>query len=145
MKIETRIWNLEGELRIMNNEVKKIQKFTDLIVWQEGHRLVLMIYEETKKFPGKEIYSLIDQMRRAAVSITSNIAEGFSRKSAKEKYYFYNMAQGSLTELQNQLLISRDVSYLSKESFQKIAQQSVTVNKLLNGLSKATRLKKFES
>lgn len=125
-------------------EIKKIHKFTDLIVWQEGHKLVLMIYKTTKEFPLEEKYGLTNQMRRAVVSFTSNIAEGFSRKSLKEKYQFYSTAKASLTELQNQLIIARDVGYLSKESFNQIAQQSVVVNKLLNGLLKATRQKKYE-
>ncbi|KPJ56003.1 hypothetical protein AMJ49_05920 [Parcubacteria bacterium DG_74_2] len=128
-----------------NKEIYKIQKFTDLIVWQEGHKLVLMIYIETKNFPGEEKYGLIDQMRRAVVSFTSNIAEGFSRRSSKDKYHFYINAKASMTELQNQLLIARDINYLSKESFDKIAEQSIVANKLLTGLLKATRLKKFAS
>lgn len=126
------------------SEIKKIQKFTDLIVWQEGHKLVLMIYEEIKKFPQEEKYGLVDQMRRSVVSITSNIAEGFSRLSSKDKYQFYLTARGSLTELQNLLLVSKDVGYVNKETFVKIANQSVIVNKLLTGLLKATRLKKYE-
>lgn len=129
----------------MNKEIKKIQKFTDLVVWQEGHKLVLMIYRKTKTFPVEEKYGLVDQMRRAVVSFTSNIAEGFSKKSSKEKYQFYNTAKASMTELQNQLLIAKDVGYISKESFQKIAQQSVIATKLLNGLLKATHQKRFES
>jgi len=129
----------------MNEEIKKIQKFTDLIVWQEGHKLVLMIYKETKRFPREEKYGLVDQMRRAVVSITSNIAEGFSKRSAKEKYHFYNTAKASITELRNQLLIAKDVGYLSKEPFKRIAEQSVTVDKTLNGLLRATRLRSFKS
>jgi four helix bundle protein len=125
----------------MNN---KIQKFTDLIVWQEGHKLVLLIYKETKNFPPEEKYGLVNQMRRAAVSFTSNIAEGFSRKSPKEKYQFYSSAKGSITELQNQLLIAKDIGYLSKELSDKIIQQSVIVNKLLSGLLTATRQKRYE-
>ena len=124
---------------------EKIQKFTDLITWQEGHKLVLMVYGETKNFPKEEKYGLISQMQRAVVSITSNIAEGFSRRSSKEKYQFYNTAKSSMTELQNKLLIAKDVGYLSKELFQKIVQQSVIVNKLLSGLLTATRQKRYES
>src|SRR3989338_6098100 len=100
----------------MNQEVenfKKIAKFTDLIAWQEGHKLVLLIYQITKDFPKDELYGLISQMRRAAVSITSNLAEGFSRRSSKDKNNFYTMSLTSLIELQNQLLISKDVSYLT--------------------------------
>lgn len=67
----------------MNN---KIKEFTDLLAWQEGHKLVILIYAITKTFPKQELYSLIDQMRRAVASITSNIAEGFGRQGYKEKY-----------------------------------------------------------
>lgn len=115
------------------------------MVWQEGHKLVLIIYKITKDFPKEERYGLTDQMRRAVVSITSNIAEGFSRESFKEKYQFYNTSKGSITELQNQLLIAKDVNYVSKESFNKIADQSIIVHKCINGLLKATRLKKYEN
>ncbi|KKR76512.1 MAG: hypothetical protein UU21_C0008G0019 [Candidatus Levybacteria bacterium GW2011_GWA2_40_8] len=86
----------------------KIQSFTDLEVWKQAHKLVIEIYRVTKKFPKEERYSLVDQMRRAAISITSNIAEGFSRQGKKEKLQFYFMARGSLTELQNQLLVARN-------------------------------------
>ncbi len=120
----------------------KIRSFTDLFAWQEGHKLVLMIYKTTEKFPDKEVFGLINQMRRAAVSITSNIAEGFSRNTAKDKYQFYSVAQGSLTELQNQLLISRDVGYLNKELFDELAEQTIVVNKLINGLK---RIKRFDA
>jgi len=129
----------------MNKNIDKIHKFTDLIVWQEGHKLVLMIYKITKDFPKEERYGLTDQMRRAVVSVTSNIAEGFSRKSSKEKYKFYNASKASITELQNQLLIAKDVKYIFKESFNKIAEQSIVVHKCINGLLKATRLKKYEN
>ncbi len=108
----------------------------DLEAWKEGHRLVLAIYETTKDFPKEEKYSLVDQMRRAVISITSNIAEGFSRQSLKEKIQFYSMARGSNTELQNQLLIAKDLNYLDKEKFNQIANQTIKVSKLLNGLIK---------
>ena len=84
-------------------------------------------------------------MRRAAVSLTSNIAEGFTRRSSKEKSRFYDMAQASLVELQNQLIISKDVGYLSNEKFKTIADQSIRANKLANGLQRATKEKRFES
>lgn len=123
----------------MNNKTEKIRSFTDLKAWQEAHALVLIIYKITGDFPKEETFGLISQMRRAAVSISSNIAEGFSRQSYKEKLYFYSMAQGSITELQNQLLIAKDVRYLPKNEFEKVAQQTIKVNKIINGLIKATR------
>jgi len=123
----------------MKDKVEKIKSFTDLVAWQEGHKLVLMVYKTTEKFPKKEIYSLTSQMRRCSISITSNITEGFSRQGKKEKIQFYYTARGSLTELQNQLLIAKDVGYLTKSRFQKIAAQTVKVSKLLTGLIKSLR------
>lgn len=101
-----------------------------------GHKLVLRIYDATEHFPPKEVFGLTSQMRRAAVSITSNIAEGFSRNTSKDKCQFYIIAQGSLTELQNQLLIARDIGYIKEEGFREIAEQTVIVNKLINGLKR---------
>lgn len=104
-----------------------------------------MIYKDTEEFPDKERYSLTDQIRRAAVSVTSNIAEGFSRRSSKEKSRFYDMAQASLVELQNQLIVSKDVGYLVDKKFDLLAKQTVAVKKLLSGLLRAASRKKFES
>lgn len=118
---------------------KKIKSFTDLKAWQEGHSLVLMIYAVTRGFPKDELFGLTNQLRRAVVSFTSNIAEGFSRHSYKEKLQFYYMALGSLTEVQNQLLVARDIGYISKTEFNKIAQQTVQASKLLNGLIKSCK------
>jgi len=123
----------------MSFEDGKIRSFTDLHAWKEGHKLVLMIYDETKLFPKEEIFGLTNQLRRAGVSFTSNIAEGFSRGSYKDKLQFYGIALGSLTEIQNQLLIARDVGYLSKEQFDVIANQAIQVSKITNGLIKKTK------
>src|SRR3989344_4241476 len=117
----------------------KIRSFTDLNAWKEGHKLVLEIYRITKLFPLDEKFGLIDQMRRCSVSITSNIAEGFSRKSKKEKAQFLYMSLGSITELQNQLLIVKDLGYIRKGDFAKIANQTVVVSKLANGLIKSAK------
>lgn len=117
----------------------KIKSFTDLVAWKEAHKLALMIYKTTKEFPTTETYSLVDQIRRCSVSISSNIAEGFSRQSKKEKLQFNYMALGSLTELQNQLLIAKDVGYLDKGDFYTIAEQTVKVSKLINGLVKSLK------
>jgi len=121
------------------NSKKKIRKFTDLNAWKEAHELVLMTYKITKVFPKEERFGLTSQLRRCAVSITSNIAEGFSRQSYKEKVQFYSVALGSVTELQNQILIARDVGYIVKNEFQKIAKQSIRVHKIINGLIKSSK------
>lgn len=122
-------------------ENKKIEKFTDLVAWQEGHKLVLGVYKITENFPKSEMFGIINQMRRCAVSIVSNIAEGFSRNTLKDKNQFYSMALGSTTELQSQLLISRDLKYVSSEKFKEIADGSVLTHKLINGLIKGNNLK----
>lgn len=121
----------------------KIKSFTDLNAWKEGHKLVLMIYKISNIFPPKEQFGLANQIRRASVSITSNIAEGFSRKSNKEKIQFYYTAQGSLTELQNQLIIAKDVRYIETQKFIKISKQTIIVNKLINGLIKSLKNKQL--
>lgn len=118
---------------------KKIRSFTDLKAWELGHKLVLLVYEMTDKFPKEERFTLTSQMRRAAISITSNISEGFSRQSYSEKVQFYSMAQGSLTELQNQVLVARDVGHLNKKDFDKLAKLAVEVHKLISFLIKKTK------
>jgi four helix bundle protein len=117
----------------------KIRTFKDLDAWKEGHVLVLQIYELTKRFPRSEVFGLTSQMQRCAVSITSNVAEGFSRNSRKEKLQFYAIAQGSVTELQNQLLLAKDVRYISEDQFKLADTQSVRVHKLINGLIRYIR------
>lgn len=119
--------------------MEKIKKFTDLIAWQESHKLVLLTYNLTLKFPRKEAFALTDQVRRASVSVTSNIAEGFSRKTAKEKVQFYHTALGSLSELQSQAILARDVHYMNNESFKVFDSLSINASKLINGLIKTAK------
>ena len=97
-----------------------IRNFTDLEAWKKGHMLVLLIYKVTTSFPRSEMYGMISQMRRCVVSVTSNVAEGFGRKSYKEKIRFYSIALGSVTELQNQLIIAKDLKYISDKKFNNI-------------------------
>lgn len=122
----------------MQNSNPKIYAFTDLIVWQESHKLVLMIYTTTRKFPKEEIFGLTSQMRRSAVSITSNIAEGFARRSNKEKLQFYAIARGSLIELESPLLIARDIKYLPAGDFENIYRQIVNSHQLINAFINRT-------
>ncbi len=117
----------------------KIKSFTDLIAWKEAHALVLMIYKATQFFPKEEMFGLTAQIRKASVSITSNIAEGFSRQTYPDKIHFYSIALGSDTEVQSQLFIARDIGYLSAEDFKKISEQGIVVNKLINGLIKSSK------
>jgi four helix bundle protein len=113
-----------------------VTKFTDLVAWQEGHKLVLNIYSLTKKFPKDELFSLTNQMRRAVVSITSNIAEGFSRYSKLEKRQFYTISKGSLTEIENQLIIARDIGYINDSQYSNAEGQTIVVGKLITSLLK---------
>jgi len=124
-----------------------IRSFRLLQAWRDGHKLVLMIYSITKMFPQEELFGLTSQLRRAAVSVTSNIAEGFQRQSYREKVQFYSVALGSVAEIQNQLLIAQDVGYIEHDKFLKIAHQTVMVHKLLNGLIKSSKniLKNLDS
>ena len=116
-----------------------INDFTDLDVWRLGHKLVLSIYGMIKCFPKFEQYGLSDKMRRAAVSVTINIAEGFGRQNAKEKIQFYYIAQGSLTELKNQMFVAKDVGYIDIVVFNQIQDQIGDVYRLLRGFIKSTR------
>ncbi|MBI5220377.1 MAG: four helix bundle protein [Candidatus Liptonbacteria bacterium] len=120
-----------------------MRSLVDLYAWQKGHALVLAVYRATEKFPAKEIFGLVSQLRRAVISITSNIAEGFSRSSLKEKMNFYHISLGSLTEVQNQLLIARDVGYLSAVEYEQLFELTVEVSKIINGLIKASRARMY--
>jgi four helix bundle protein len=117
----------------------KIKTFTDLKTWKESHKLLLLIYRETKKFPKEEMFCLTSQMRRAALSVTSNIAEGFGRQGLKEKIQFFYLAQGSLTELKNQILAAKDIGYIDKKILDELALQANVSHQLLQGLITKTK------
>ncbi|KAB1063605.1 four helix bundle protein [Tamlana haliotis] len=106
------------------------KSFEDLKVWQKGHQFVLEVYKMSKAFPREEIYGLTSQFRRAAVSITANIAEGYKRKSAKEKLRFYNFSQASLEECRYFLILSKDLGYVENNKKQTVLIQEVS--KMLN-------------
>ena len=116
----------------MDEEKAKIKSFTDLRVWQEAHKIVLFVYKLTAEFSRDEIFGLTSQMRRAAVSITSNIAESFSRQSYKEKARFYYISLVSLTELQNQIIISKDLNYIDVNKYCLTIEQITKIHKLIN-------------
>ncbi len=116
------------------DETSKIKNFTDLVAWQEGQKLVVAIYSITKQFPKEELYCLVSQIRRAAVSIVSNLAEGFGRLSQAEKRQFYNIAAASVIEVQAQLLVARDLQYIREDECADLFEQTVHTHKLINGL-----------
>ena len=115
------------------------QDFTDLRVWQEAHQLVLLTYRCTKSFPKEELFALTSQMRRAAVSITSNIAEGFGRHTSKDKDHFYVMSSGSLFELKNQFITAKDLGYISVDQLAAFEARFINTKKLLNALLRTHR------
>ena len=117
----------------------KIKTFKELIVWQKALQLTLEIYNITKNFPKCEEFVLVNQMRRCAVSVPSNIAEGFKRKSLKDSLHFYNMAEGSLEELKYQLLLAKDLSYIKEEKHNKLIDLAEEVGKLLCGWKNSQR------
>jgi len=120
--------------------VAKIQSFEDLTVWQKSHALALEIYKITKHFPSEEKFGLVSQMRRASVSVAANIAEGFKRRGKRDKINFYNISQGSLTELDYYLILVKDLKYLDSDSVGKLKLVVDEVGKMLNGLISAIEL-----
>ena len=97
--------------------------FKDLLVWQKAHLFVLEVYKITKDFPSEELYALTSQFRRAAVSISANIAEGYTRKGEKDKLRFYNIAQGSLEECRYYILLSKDLKYIDDVNLESIVEE----------------------
>lgn len=119
-------------------KTNKIQKFTDLEVWKEAHKLTLMVYKHTESFPKSETFGLTSQIRRAVVSNESCIAEGFSRYHYKDRLNFYFDARGSLAEVETQLLISKDLKYLTDKQYKDIIEQCQKVEIILAGLIRST-------
>lgn len=116
-----------------------VYSFEKLKAWQEAKRLVVDVYSILDKFPKFEKYALCDQIRRAVVSVPSNIAEGSGRFSVKEQIRFLEIAYGSLMETYNQLLIAIDLSYINKESVSTIKPNIDAVAKMINGLRISSR------
>jgi four helix bundle protein len=111
-----------------------IQSYRDLEVWQKAMDLVTKVYEITKFFPESERFGLTTQLRRAAVSIPSNIAEGQGRRTTNEFLSFLSIARGSLMEVQTQVEIAARLSFVTTEFAVTIEEQSATIGRLLNGL-----------
>ena len=98
--------------------------FTNLVAWQKAHKFVLAVYKFTKQFPTEEKYGLTSQLRRAAVSIPANLAEGFRKKSSADKKRFFNIAQGSLEECRYYLILSKDLGYGTNEAMNSLLAES---------------------
>lgn len=118
-----------------------IQSYRDLDAWQVGYELARDVYEASKDFPKEELYGLTSQIRRCAVSIPSNIAEGFHRQTSKEKIQFYHVASGSTAELQTQLMLAKDAQYISDNTYNLLMEKSSRSHKLTYGLIRSIRAK----
>jgi four helix bundle protein len=116
-----------------------IKTFQDVVAWQKSHELVLMVYKLTDKYPKQEIFGLTSQSRRCGVSIPSNIAEGFRRRTVNDSLHFYNISQGSLEELRYQMILARDLGYITKEEYEKFNLLAEEVSKVLNGWIKSQK------
>ena len=121
-----------------------LKNYTDLKVWQKSYRLCLDLYRITKEFPKEERYGLTSQIRRAAVSIPSNIAEGYGRKTTADYLRFLYIAYGSICELETQLLLSGDLHYANKESLKAPKDDTEEVERMLKALIKSLGNKRLD-
>lgn len=113
----------------------KVKKYSELIVWQKAMDLTQQVYTATGRFPKEEIYGLTSQLRRAAVSVPSNIAEGQGRKSTSEFLHHLSIAYGSLMEVETQVLIAGRLAYLERRLVDELMERASEVGRLINGLS----------
>src|SRR5215208_475681 len=111
--------------------------YRELTVWKRAHTFVLGIYQSTPAFPERERYGITAQLRRAAISVVSNIAEGSGRQSDREQVRFLRIARGSVCEIECQLLLSRDVGYLGSDAWQALDQDCQDLSRMLNRLISA--------
>ncbi|MEO5948700.1 MAG: four helix bundle protein [Chitinophagaceae bacterium] len=114
--------------------MKEYKTYKDLEVWIKARQLTKEVYLLTKDFPKDELYGLISQMRRCAVSVPSNIAEGYGRQYKKETIQFFHISRGSLYELETQLYIATDLMYLEESKFKEVLLRLEECRKLLSGL-----------
>jgi len=118
-----------------------VQNYRQLIAWQKAMELVKQIYKLTKEFPKEEIYGLTSQIRRAAVSVPSNIAEGQGRDSTKEFLHHLSIAYGSLMETETQVLIAESLEYLKSDETIYVLEKTAEVGRLFNGLTRSLKQK----
>jgi four helix bundle protein len=109
------------------------KEYTDLEVWQECRKLTNHVYEVSRNFPKEELYGLTNQIRRSAVSIPSNIAEGCGRSTSKDTLHFLHIARGSLYEVETQIFIALDQNYITKEIFESLFETVQRCKRILNG------------
>ncbi len=113
----------------------KVKSYRELIAWQKAMDLVETVYRLTARFPKEEMYGLTAQLRRCAVSVPSNVAEGQGRRSTREFLSFLSIAYGSLCEVETQTLIAERLGYVSAKETHELLEQAAEVGRLVNGLS----------
>jgi four helix bundle protein len=118
----------------------KFASFTEMPVWQKAHEMVLAVYKLTASFPKNEVYGLTSQIKRAALSVSGNIAEAFGRFHYLDKNKFYLNARGSLEETKNYLIISKDLGYIKNETFHQLMDDINGINEELNTLIKTLKI-----
>ena len=128
---------MEG-CRNQKSEIRRSpsRSFQDLIVWQKAHQFTLEVYKTTKGFPKEEMFGLSSQFRRAAISISANISEGFKKNGKPDKARFFNISQGSLEECKYYLILSKDLSYPITDKLETLSEE---VSKLLDAYIKSIR------
>lgn len=117
----------------------KIEKFSGLTVWQEGHKLALRVYRLTEKFPQREQFGIVAQIRRSAASVCANIAEGFGRRTTRELLRSLRIARGEVEETRYFLILAKDLGHLGSDEFEGTAADCDSVAKLINALSRSLK------
>ncbi|OUO75211.1 four helix bundle protein [Bacteroides sp. An269] len=120
------------------------QSFKDIIAWQKAHQFVLFVYRMTNKFPAHERFGLCSQFRRAAVSISANIVEGYKKIGKADKLRLMNIAQGSLEECRYYILLSKDLNYITENDYNQLTWSIEEASKTLNAYCKSIATRKFE-
>lgn len=115
---------------------QKIQRFEDMQIWQDSQDFAVAVYDATKQFPGSERFAITDQLRRAASSISANIAEGFGRSSQKDMLHFYTIGYGSLLETKNFIYLARKLDYIDEILSDKLIEDSEALQKQFNAIKK---------
>jgi four helix bundle protein len=114
-----------------------LKSYKDLLVWKKAYQLCLEVYKATKKFPAAERFVLVSQLRRAALSIPSNIAEGYGRRTTGEYIHSLSIAYGSVCELETQVMLSGDLGYLENEALKELLGNISEVERMIMGLIKS--------
>jgi len=130
-----------GKQSLANSHRSSVMHFYDLEIWKQSNELCIEIYKLTENYPKKEVFGIVNQIRRAAASVGANIAEGFGRFHFKDKIKFYYNARGSVCEVQNFLFLSQDLKYINKGTAREIFIKYENLNKRLNQFIKSVNNK----